>query len=187
MIAFTPPVYGTYYTAVIKTKPKSSFFVIEPLQYSVWLSYAGMAVLVAAALSIIDNVFHTTKDVFSFNKPYLLCSVMWTCFRVIVNQGRHSFFSFHKMHIYIYIYIHIYICICVMCVSVCVLRSTSTLIRDGPRPAGLYGIISRESTPVQVQVKCGKINEILDKNCRFQKSSIKRCDIKLVRFHCGWD
>ena len=87
VVDFTLPYYETYITAMITTKPKSSFFVIEPLQFTVWLAYAGMVVVVGVALYIFEGVHHGTRNHFRFPRPHYFFSILWVNCSIMVNQG----------------------------------------------------------------------------------------------------
>ena len=87
VVDFTLPTYETYLTVMMVTKSKSRFLVMQPLQYRVWLAYAGMAVVAATAICVFERKSHSTQNCFPFHKSCYLRSAMWMIFRVIVNQG----------------------------------------------------------------------------------------------------
>ena len=87
VVDFMLPIYETYFTAILKTKPKSRFLIIQPLQYRVWLSYLVMAVSVAVVLHVVETIFHGTQNRSSCDNPRFLWSAMWMNCRIVAYQG----------------------------------------------------------------------------------------------------
>ena len=91
VIDFTKPILETYGSALTTTKLKSNFYIMEPLRYSLWLLYIGMAVVVGVAVCTFENINHGGQVRFPLHKPYYFCSAMWNSLCIILNQGKYSF------------------------------------------------------------------------------------------------
>ena len=83
VVAFTLPIYETHIIVVIRTESISSFFVIKPIRYRVWLSYAGEALFVTVTPYIFEAAFLNIW----FHKSRLFLSAMRVTFRIVVYQS----------------------------------------------------------------------------------------------------
>ena len=70
-----------------KTQPKGDFFVSEPHPYSVFLSYAAMAVAVTGAVYMFENVMYKTQVHFHNYIPCRLFSALWMIVCIMLKQG----------------------------------------------------------------------------------------------------
>ena len=70
-----------------KTQPKGNFFVSEPHPYSIYLSYAAMAVVVTGAVFMFENVMYKTQIHFHNYIPCRLFSALWMIVCIMLKQG----------------------------------------------------------------------------------------------------
>ena len=80
IVEFTSSMFETYTAAFMSTKPKSSFFVMYPLHYHVWLAYAAMAVVVALAVYMFENMICEEQIRLSPRSPFPFRSSVWTTY-----------------------------------------------------------------------------------------------------------
>ena len=86
-VDFTAPILETYISAMTKTQPKGDFFVSEPHPYSVYLSYAAMAVVVTGAVYMFENVMYKTQVHFHNYIPCRLFTALWMVVCIMLKQG----------------------------------------------------------------------------------------------------
>ena len=88
VVDFTSPLFDAHAAAMITTKQKDTFFVIEPVHYSVWLLCCCMVFVTSVYLHWFEIFPSPSRLNSSKNFSPDFYATLWMNLRILLNQGK---------------------------------------------------------------------------------------------------
>ena len=88
VVDFLSPIFDTYFGGIITTRPKSEFFFLEPVHYSVWLLCVCVGLVTAIYLHGFDRFTFSLRSNASNDVPNSLYYTVWMTIGTFLNQGK---------------------------------------------------------------------------------------------------